>query len=626
MREKIGVFMGEVTQEQQEIILKAVFAKATGFHYDVFVFCNFGAYGDSVLHTEGEKSVLLIPDLSSFSGVIVVEDTFDIEGMATELRAHLKKKATCPVVYVRATNEDAYSVLVSDGDAIANMTKHFIYEHGFRDICYMSGPYDSEDAMNRYRNFMQVMQDADIEVTEHMVFEGDYWRTKGRQAIDWFMEGRTTYPRVIICANDYMALSVCDELKRRGVRIPEDVCVSGYDDILEVRSYRPSITSISVPFGQLGEKAVEIIHRVNNGLPQEKIEYLQPAIMYRKSCGCGEQWEDEAISRLLKKDYLQDDDMKQAVFMNSEFQDAFEEEDYLRVAEKYLLNVRCEKAYLCICDRTGDEEEAGESEYTEWMILKRVFQKEEKTLKPEVHFKRSGLLPEEILEKEEAKGYLLFPIHHGNKKFGYMVFGFAEYWPYSYIQAYLMGLATAIEGANIQKELSSLEQIKNLYHRDALTGIYNRRGFERQLRIMGERYAEENKYLSIVSLDMDGLKFINDTFGHAEGDEAIKAIAVVMQKVATDEEVCARIGGDEFVMLLISDSLERHTMFPYLFNRALEEERERMDKPYRLAASYGICCINEEVDLPLIACIQMADKRMYQQKRKKKEDMSRIAK
>lgn len=621
MRKRIGIFMGEVTQEQQEIILKAVFRKASGLNYDVFVFCNFGAYGDNVLHTQGQKNVVTVPDISTLDGIIVAEDTFDIDGMGTEIRTYLKTVAKCPVVYLRATYEEGYSVLVSDGEAIAEMTEHFINEHGFRDICYMSGPFDSEDAMNRFKNFKAVMKNAGIEVKEHMVFEGDYWRAKGKKAVDWFMEGRETYPQAIICANDYMALSICEELMSRGLRIPEDVCVSGYDDILESKCYQPGLSSISVPFARMGEKAVEIIHNVNNHVPQESIEYLKPVFKYRKSCGCGEQGGREDLSWLLTKNYYQGDDMKQVVFMNSEFQDTFEEEDYLRVAEKYLLNVRCEKAYLCICDRADEIEAlANESEYTEKMILKRIFARGEKAVKCEIHFDRKELLPKAILKNEEAKGYLLFPLHYGNKCFGYMVFLFEKEWPYSYIQAYLMGLATAIEGANMHQELSSLEKIKNLYHKDPLTGLYNRRGFERHLRSLYERYEDENKYLSIASIDMNGLKHINDNYGHAEGDEALCRLGGVLEGLINNEEVCARTGGDEFLVVLYSDSRERDAKFTKEFMLAMQEEEKKMQKPYPFSASIGICGFREAEAVSLMACMQLADKRMYDQKRKTKEN------
>lgn len=619
MRKRIGVFMGEVTLEHQEIILKAVFQKANSLGYDVFVFCNFGAYGDNVLHTEGEKSVMKIPDLQTLDGLIVTEDTFDIDGMEAELRAYLKAEAKCPVVYLREKNDDCYSVLVSGGEAIAEMTKHFIYHHGFKDICFMSGPAASEDAMDRYHNYLKVMDEAGIEVTDHMVFDGDYWRARGKQAVDWFMEGRDTYPQVILCANDYMALSVCEELKKRGVRIPEDVCLSGYDDILEARSVWPSLTSIRVPFAQLGEKAVEIIDNVNHNIPQKKVEWLKPIFQYRRSCGCGDQGVGEDLSWLMTKNYYQEDDMKQSVFMNSEYQDAFEEEDYLRVAEKYILNVRCAKAYLCVCDRTAEVDVVqNESGYTDKMVLKRIFVKGSKAIRCDEIFDRRELLPVGILESEEAKGYLLFPIHHGNKCYGYMIFHFDEGWPYSYIQAYLMGMATAIEGANMHREVSSLEKIKSLYHRDALTGIYNRRGFEKHLRSLHERFEDEGKYLSIVSIDMNDLKYINDNFGHAEGDEALCRLAGVLERLAGEDEVAARVGGDEFFMLLYSDSRERDEHFEEAFIEAMQEEEKRVVKPYPFRASVGICCFSEEEDISLMACMQLADKRMYTQKRKNK--------
>ena len=80
----------------------------------------------------------------------------------------------------------------------------------------------------------------------------------------------------------------------------------------------------------------------------------------------------------------------------------------------------------------------------------------------------------------------------------------------------------------------------------------------------------------------------------------------------------SRIGGDEFVMLLVSDSRDRHLEFSELFNKAISEEAELVKEKYPFGASFGICCINEEKNLPLMACIQMADKRMYTQKKNKK--------
>lgn len=375
MRQKIGIFIGEVTSEYQEVILKAIFRKTKELNYDVFVFCNFGAYGNNVLYAEGEKSSIRIPDISRLDGIIVGEDTFDIGGMENELFILLRQQAECPVVYIRNPKEGFYNVLVEDGEAIADITRHFIKDHGFRDICFMTGDMRSEDALVRHKGFLTVMEEEGIPVTDHMVFEGDYWRSKGKEAVDWFLEGRDTYPQAIICSNDYMALSICDELKKRGIRIPEDICVSGYDDILEVRRYHPSITSIKAPFAAMGEKAVEIIDRVRKGVEQKRVEWLKPEIQLRRSCGCGKQEIVDDWSSLLHKVFVQEDDTKQLVLLTTEYQDAFEEDEYLRVAERYLQNVRCSKAYLCMCSEEEKSSEVKERDefYSDEMILKRIF-------------------------------------------------------------------------------------------------------------------------------------------------------------------------------------------------------------------------------------------------------------
>ena len=619
MRKKIGIFMGEITSEYQEVVLKAIFKKAKGMNYDVFVFCNFGAYGDNLLYAEGEKSSIRIPDISKLDGIIVADDTFDIDGMESELFQLLKKEAKCPVVYLRNSRENFYSVMVEDGEAIADMTRHFIKHHGFRDICFMTGYMESEDAKKRLEWFLRVMREEQIPVTKNMIFEGDWWRAKGKEAVDWFMEGRDTYPEAIICSNDYMAISVCDELKKRGVRIPEDVCVSGYDDILEARRYHPSITSIKAPFEAMGERAVDIIDNVLKGNKEELTQWMKPEIQLRISCGCGKQEVSDDWSWLLHKVYALEDDIKQTVLMTTEYQDAFEEEEYLRVADKYMLNVKCSRAYLSLCDEDDSAVFEDGKYYSGQMMLKCIFLKDQKRISCDERFNREDILPASVLDQEEACGYLVFPVHYKNKCYGYMAMVFEnEDWPDSYVQAHLMGLANAIEEALIHREIADLENIRVLYHQDSLTGIYNRRGFEKHLRGLYDRYEEENKYLSIVSIDMNGLKYINDNFGHSEGDVVLCRLARILEKLVSGDEICARVGGDEFSVLLYSESRDRDLDFAEQFIRAMRAEEAENPQPYPFRASFGICCISDEEELSLMSCMQLADKRMYTQKKKDK--------
>lgn len=621
MRRRIGVFMGEVTSTYQKTVLTAIYQKADELNYDVFVFVSFGSYGDNVLYAEGEKGIIRLPDLRKFDGFIVAEDTFDIEGMGSELEVLMKEVVTCPVVYLRNKSDFFYNIRIGNKRAMASMTRHFVEDHGFRDICFMKGKTTYTDAIERFEGFLDVMEEAGIEVTEHMVFNGDYWREKGHEAVEWFMEGRDTYPQAIICSNDYMALSICEELKKRGVRIPEDVCVSGFDDVLEASTYQPSISSLRVPFDKMAAKAVEMIDNVLEGRDQKRIEWVQLDLQLRKSCNCGVQENMIDWAWMMDRMYHQDYNMQQLVFMTTDYQEAFEETEYLRIAEKYFYRSRCQRAYLCLCNEQEENFEAVENDnvYSERMVLRRVFYSNKKADICTIEFDRSDLLPPEIMEKETAHHFLFFSIHYKNKCYGYMVMIFeGDHWPDTFTQAYMMSLANAIEDSVIHHEVSSMEEIRMLYQMDALTGILNRRGYEKQLRAQYEKMAVNNKYLSIVSIDMDGLKFINDNFGHAEGDDALQRLAEVLKNLTRAEEVCARVGGDEFSVLLLSDTRERHKDFEYIFRQAIKEEDAKVEKPYPFHASIGICCINEEPGLSLMACMQLADKRMYMEKRKNK--------
>lgn len=621
MRKRIGIFCSEPGAEYQRYMIKAIFAEGKRLGYDIFSLNSYGGYGDNVLYAEGEKGVMYLPDLDLFEGIIVAEDTFDIESMEDELARLLKRKAKCPVIYLRRRREEFYSVVVSCRNQMADMTRHFIQHHGFTDLCFMQGKMNTQDAQERYQGFLDAMEEAGLPVTEHMVFEGDYWREKGKEAVDWFMEGRKTYPQAIICSNDYMALSVCEELKTRGIRVPEDVCISGYDNTVEARRNFPSITSVWVHFDQLGIRAVQMIDRIARGIPQEKTEIVDSEIMLYQSCGCGEQVQVDDWAIILDKIYRQEINTKKLIFMAIECQDAYDEAECYRMIEKYFPDTNALKGYLCMYNNDeiieGDEEE---SSFPEHVVLKRIFEPGVSTIVCEDVFERRYLLPPKVLEEGEPEGYLILTIHYKNRHFGYIVLCYEEdQWTDGYTQAYLSTIANVIDAAEIHTKLTGLEEIKNLYLKDALTGIYNRRGFEKELRQMYEQMdTDQSDYLSVVSIDMDGLKYINDTYGHAEGDAALCILADVLKGFMKENEVCARVGGDEFSALLLSDDKTRSDTFSDEFTQALKEASQTANKPYCLQASVGICCITEERDLSLMACLQKADREMYIWKKKSK--------
>ena len=123
--------------------------------------------------------------------------------------------------------------------------------------------------------------------------------------------------------------------------------------------------------------------------------------------------------------------------------------------------------------------------------------------------------------------------------------------PLESMTSFELALSRALERRYLVKENQRLfDEIQRLAVTDSLTGLYNRHKLQESLNTEVERAKRYNRPLSIIMIDMDGLKSINDTFGHAAGDEALKFVALSIQQSIRKVDLGTRFGGDEFIVLL----------------------------------------------------------------------------
>lgn len=160
---------------------------------------------------------------------------------------------------------------------------------------------------------------------------------------------------------------------------------------------------------------------------------------------------------------------------------------------------------------------------------------------------------------------------------------------------------------------------------DELTGLYNRRGFrtlsEQQLKVAHR--AEKDCLLFYI--DLDGLKSINDTFGHGQGSQAIIDAAGVFRQSFRDSDIIARLGGDEFVALVVNTDVGHGNSIKSRLQQNLDAHNSGAARPYRLALSLGIARYNHQQPLTLDALIHKADEAMYRQKRLNKLAPAQLA-
>ncbi|MBQ5312374.1 MAG: GGDEF domain-containing protein, partial [Oscillospiraceae bacterium] len=123
-------------------------------------------------------------------------------------------------------------------------------------------------------------------------------------------------------------------------------------------------------------------------------------------------------------------------------------------------------------------------------------------------------------------------------------------------------------------------------------------------------------YLTVLSIDMDGLKTINDTYGHAEGDIAIQAIADAMHSVWGENEICARFGGDEFITASVcrSSPMRHAAALEQKITEYLDTFNSTSGKPYKVQASFGAAYSRISSSIQVDELIKQADDLMYCEK------------
>ncbi|WP_457626546.1 diguanylate cyclase [Persephonella sp.] len=160
------------------------------------------------------------------------------------------------------------------------------------------------------------------------------------------------------------------------------------------------------------------------------------------------------------------------------------------------------------------------------------------------------------------------------------------------------------------------EELKKLASTDFLTGLYNRRHMfliGNELFEISKRY---NKKLSVIILDIDRFKSINDTYGHDAGDEALKALSQIIIDRTRECDVPARLGGEEFVILLPETELEGAKKLAEDLRQAVENEIIELPDGQKLSftVSIGVSEINLSKDLSFEKALKLADKALYEAK------------
>lgn len=218
---------------------------------------------------------------SKVDGLIIMARSVDEDSLWS-----LERQGVPFVLLGHSNGQMQCSTIAVDNEAGAYKAAAHLLGHGHRRIGIITGPENSPDNKGRLQGYQKALLDAGISLQQNMVVPGNFEYEGGQIAIYKLLE-RNSPPMAVLAANDEMAMGAMDAAKRRGLRVPEDLAVIGFDDIQMSALTHPTLTTVRQPMQLLGEAAVTLLFdqlQNSNGLPRHEV--LDTKLVIRRSCGC----------------------------------------------------------------------------------------------------------------------------------------------------------------------------------------------------------------------------------------------------------------------------------------------------------------------------------------------------
>ena len=576
---------------------------------------------------------------NEIDGVIIISGSFAMTVTKEIFQEKLKVLKNKPIISIAMDlgMEGTTYTKIQCNQAFSDVIKHLIEKHNCKKIGFMSANQTiSAEATQRFEAYKFALADNNLKYDDNIVFHGAFTQDTGYRVLrDRFSTKEEVYFDALLVANDNMALGCIIALQELGVKIPKDVKVVGFDNTTHAYMVAPKLSTIDQNISQQGYIAAEKMLQKLNGLdiPSEIEMPLSP--IYRQSCGCIDEKNLEQIYLDSNGISHPDLDVESIGLHASEkyynlvpkIDNVYRLFDLIKTSNSleqlfytmpYCLdNADMETISVCFAEELQIIEKYQKFEVPKKVHINMLIDNNSKQqeFSPSISFNPlERIFPEGFNNKPGV--YLFQTLFSVEKNYGYFITKLTS----EMYSVYPLFLKILISSMAFSYEYTQLIQNNNTLNTvsktDELTTLLNRRGFfdlgQKNIDIAIEM---NNKGL-VFFIDMDGLKIMNDTYGHDMGDLAIKTQAKVLKQTFRANDIIARLGGDEFVVIAIgmgTDTIPKIRKKIEKTNKVLSKEQKL---PMPISCSIGVIPFNKKSN-KLADLLLDADKLLYEEKRQK---------
>lgn len=634
--------------------------------------------------TGGPVGIFDLAQASEFDGYLVLSGALaNFSGIAP-IESLLDRLPYRPVVCIGQPVPGTSTLIPGQGgmDAIA---RHLIGVHGLKRMAFIRGPSTNADAQRRWNDWNLTLAEYGLSQDLDLVELGDFMPTSAEMATRRILD-RAPVPQAFVCANDAMASGVRKVLAERGVRIPQDTILTGFDDIEESSTMIPPLTTIRVGTYQMAFRGIELLMEQIRGAPA-RTESIDTQIVLRRSCGCHGGTSTTFLPRRITESAGLPTPAKLLQMLTepgSSFLQLLEET--LDLAEGTELDLWEEHIFLAA--RLSGSGRISPELLAAQTLVSQARHGLDTRRRQELHqLMRTQFQAIQSLDFEVEHNQIPQRLLHALKPFAAnhlrMLLFRDDLQPVARPDAFRQNFALSIDAAHNEitrpdpttilppndegpgtwatlalslgsehygviqvsdwnsnelfleslrlsltmvlsvyrksaRESEIREKLLALSRRDDLTGLLNRRGLLEQGEILVRSALRLRKHIGVVLCDLDGLKGINDEYGHQDGDLAILCLARSLEDGFRQSDVICRLGGDEFaVVTLIEDESSLEGAIRRL-RQALERRSEELGRPWKARTSAGWTSWTPGDGRSLEQVLAEADQTLYQDKRSRR--------
>lgn len=559
----IGVIITDCHIDFQVEVLKGIISQALKSKCDIAVISPLHNFYIDSLHKDTEKEIFKLILSNKFDGFIYDRNTFyndDIKKYIDELCT----KSGKPVMLLDYDDHKRFETTsVDDCEAFEAITDHLIEVHNYKKIYCLTGPKNKFCSEERLKGYMNSMKKHKLFFDKSFYKYGDFWVDKAKSFAEDIISGKLSKPDAVVCGNDASAISFTEALISAGIRVPEDIAVTGYDATTEGYESEPSITSYVRPNFQLGTEAVRRLYRIITGKICRKVPNKNGELILGKSCGCEE---NPRIKKKLRRKKTINKSFESKLLYGDMLFDITNAENlelFIDRLDNYTyLIYKMNRFCICLTEKYIKTTAKGH-------IVPLTFETEDNvtlamsksTVCREYHdkeyFSSSELIPVFDKERNYSSAYYISPLHYNDNFFGYAAVSFGKE-AISFNSLYIQWLNyvnVALEQVRIKSIMNNAILNKNrVILFDEATNLYNKNGLKFALVNMLKKNENNEKELACICIELSSLKKTYYQCGNEKTERIITGFANALKDCLRNNEICGVWSSNYFVIITLNEN------------------------------------------------------------------------